>query len=65
MNNTVKEPHLDPPDEEAMWCVEHGCESDACPDDESDCELIAMSEHHAGVAEDWAYDDWNDNHFDR
>lgn len=54
MNGTphVKEPHLDPPDEEAMWCDVHSCNADDCPNDEEDCELIAMSEHHQAVHDD-------------
>lgn len=60
MNSTVKEPHLDPPDEEAMWCDVHSCNADDCPNDEEDCELIAMSEHHADAKADFAYDWWND-----
>lgn len=54
MSNTSVplDPHPTPNEDDAWWCVEHGCESDACPDDESDCELIAMSEHHQTVHDD-------------
>lgn len=57
MNGTphVKEPHLDPPDEESMWCTVHGRNGDECCDDEEDCEeceLIEMSEHHQALHDD-------------
>lgn len=54
---------IDP--EESYWCIEHVCESDECPVDEVMCELITMSDKHRNERDDYAYDEWNDDHFDR